>query len=125
MSRRHEIQIKRLERQVLTLTMENAELKDRLNDMGDDSEEEGSDEWRISQFNRNRAIEDQVSTIEEMDERVKDLYSEPEYIYERNPDTGQMYRREVGKHPSERVEIDTDGNPIPVQLELFDAKRGW
>ena len=125
MSRRHEIQIKRLERQVLTLTMENAELKDRLNDMGDDSEEERSDEWRISQFNRNRAIEDQVSTIEEMDERVKDLYSEPEYIYERNPDTGQMYRREVGKHPSERVEIDTDGNPIPVQLELFDAKRGW
>ena len=28
--------------------------------------EERSDEWRIEQFNRNRNVEDQVSTIEEM-----------------------------------------------------------
>ena len=117
---------KELKAKILELTMENSELKDRLKELGDDSDtEERSDEWRIEQFNRNRAMEDQVSTIEEMEESVKELFSEPEYIYERNPDTGQMYRREVGKHPSERVEIDTDGNPIPVQLELFDAKRGW
>ena len=33
-----------------------------------------SDEWRIMQFNRNRAVEDQVSTIEEMEQRVKDMF---------------------------------------------------
>ena len=31
------------------------------------------DEWRINQFNRNRAIEDQVSTIEEMESRVNEI----------------------------------------------------
>ena len=34
--------------------------------------EERSDEWRINQFNRNRSIEDQVSTIEELDKRISD-----------------------------------------------------
>ena len=29
--------------------------------------EERSDEWRINQFNRNRSIEDQISTIEELE----------------------------------------------------------
>ena len=31
------------------------------------------DEWRIDQFNRNRDIEDQVSTIEEMEKRVEEI----------------------------------------------------
>ena len=35
-----------------------------------------SDEWRIEQFNRNRAVKDQVSTIEEMVEKVKKLFKE-------------------------------------------------
>ena len=39
---------------------------------------EMNDEWRISQFNRNRPIEDQVSTIEEMEERVKEIKNELE-----------------------------------------------
>ena len=34
-----------------------------------------SDEWRIKQFNRNRAIEDQVSTIEEMEKRVDEIFN--------------------------------------------------
>ena len=34
-----------------------------------------SDEWRIEQFNRNRAPEDWVSTIEEMDEKVDKLFN--------------------------------------------------
>ena len=34
---------------------------------------EKDDEWRINQFNRNRAIEDQVSTIEEMESRVNEI----------------------------------------------------
>ena len=35
-----------------------------------------TDEWRIEQFNRNRAIEDQVSTIEEMESRVKEILND-------------------------------------------------
>tara|TARA_Y100001963_G_C6586148_1_gene355786 strand:- start:266 stop:655 length:390 start_codon:yes stop_codon:yes gene_type:complete len=34
-----------------------------------------SDEWRIEQFNRNRAPEDWVHTIEEMDEKVDKLFN--------------------------------------------------
>ena len=41
-----------------------------------------TDEWRIEQFNRNRAIEDQVKTIEEMEDKVKELFEEPKYVYE-------------------------------------------
>ena len=31
------------------------------------------DEWRIKQYNRNRSEEDQVSTIEELENRIKEL----------------------------------------------------
>ena len=40
-----------------------------------DIKEERSDEWRIDQFNRNRSIEDQVSTIEEMEKRVDEIFN--------------------------------------------------
>ena len=33
-----------------------------------------SDEWRIMQFNRNRAVEDQVNSIEEMETKVKEMF---------------------------------------------------
>ena len=36
---------------------------------------EKGDKWRIEQFNRNRAIEDQVSTIEEMEEKVDKIFN--------------------------------------------------
>ena len=36
---------------------------------------EMNDEWRISQFNRNRPIEDQVSTIEEMESKVDEIFN--------------------------------------------------
>ena len=35
--------------------------------------EERSDEWRINQFNRNRSVEDQVSSIEEMERRIDEI----------------------------------------------------
>ena len=35
--------------------------------------EERSDEWRIEQFNRNRSVEDQVSTIEELERRIDEI----------------------------------------------------
>jgi len=35
--------------------------------------EDRSDGWRISQFNRNRDKEDQVSTIEELEKRIDEI----------------------------------------------------
>ena len=35
---------------------------------------ERTDEWRIEQFNRNRPVEDQVRTIEEMDKKVEEMF---------------------------------------------------
>ena len=62
------------------------------------------DEWRIEQFNRNRAPEEQVSNIQEMSDRVSDLFPEKKkYIYE-SPDGGKtLYRREFGKSDKEKV----------------------
>ena len=37
--------------------------------------DERSDEWRIEQFNRNRSIEDQVSTIKELEEKVDEIFN--------------------------------------------------
>ena len=33
------------------------------------------DKWRVEQFNRNRAPEDQVSTIEEMEKKVNEIFN--------------------------------------------------
>ena len=41
----------------------------------DINNEERSDEWRIEQFNRNRDVEDQVSTIEEMEKKVNEIFN--------------------------------------------------
>tara|TARA_Y100000593_G_C4198266_1_gene280497 strand:- start:488 stop:835 length:348 start_codon:yes stop_codon:yes gene_type:complete len=114
--------------------MEKAELTDEVKRLGGDLESlvervpsaylnPRSDEWRIEQFNRNRAPEDQVHTIQEMSDRVSDLFSEPQYVYEKNPDTGQMYRREVGNY-DEKQEVDSKLNPLPEQLELFKDASG-
>ena len=62
---------------LVKLEMENAELKDMVLDLGGEYKEdteERSDEWRISQFNRNRAREDQVTTIEELEDKVTELF---------------------------------------------------
>ena len=69
---------------LLKLEMENAELKDVIEELGGNDRIPGlnktnvesirSDEWRISQFNRNRAREDQVTTIEELDDKVTELF---------------------------------------------------
>ena len=74
----------KLKKQVLELTMENAELKDMVLDLGGEykeSSDERTDEWRIKQFNRNRAPEEQVHSIQEMNDRVEDLFSD-KWIYE-------------------------------------------
>ena len=134
MSRRQEVRITELEQQVLKLEMEKAELTDEVKRLGGDLESlvervpsaylnPRSDEWRIEQFNRNRAPEDQVHTIQEMSDRVSELFSEPQYVYEKNPDTGQMYRREVGNY-DEKQEVDSKLNPLPEQLELFKDASG-
>tara|TARA_B100000287_G_C20245931_1_gene628046 strand:- start:173 stop:490 length:318 start_codon:yes stop_codon:yes gene_type:complete len=33
-----------------------------------------SDEWRIQQFNRDRLLEDRVSTIEELEEKIRKMF---------------------------------------------------
>ena len=38
-------------------------------------ESKRSDEWLIEQFNRNRSIEDQVSTIKELEEKVDEIFN--------------------------------------------------
>ena len=69
---------------LLKAEMENAELKDIIEELGGNDKIPGlnktnvesirSDEWRISQFNRNRAREDQVTTIEELEDKVTELF---------------------------------------------------
>ena len=55
---------------------EDLEMKpDFLETNFDINSNERSDEWRIEQFNRNRAIEDQVSTIEEMENKVDEIFN--------------------------------------------------
>ena len=39
----------------------------------EESSEERSDKWIINQFNRNRSVEDQVSTIEELEKRIDEI----------------------------------------------------
>ena len=150
MSRRQEVRITELEQQVLKLEMEKAELTDEVKRLGGDLESlvervpsaylnPRGDEWRIEQFNRNRAPEDQVHSIQEMSDRVEELFGEKvnpsavdgwevgpwegmvdtdednvTYIYE-SPDGGKtLYRRKM---------LDYDNRekmyPNPAQLELF------
>ena len=132
MSRRQEVRITELEQQVLKLEMEKAELTDEVKRLGGDLESlvervpsaylnPRSDEWRIEQFNRNRAPEDQVHTIQEMSDKVSDIFGDKgKYIYERNPDTGQVYRRDINNYDT-KVPVDCNLNPLPEQLELFNA----
>ena len=40
------------------------------------TENKNTDEFRISQFNRNRAPEEQVSTIKELEVKIKELFKE-------------------------------------------------
>ncbi len=54
------------------------------------------DHWLVQQYNRNRLPEDQVTSKEEIP-----------YVYEKNPDTNEVYRRKSGdKHENrERVSM--------------------
>lgn len=72
------------------------------------------DKWKIEQFNRNRAPEDQVKTIKEMNARVKEAFTK-KYIYE-SPDGGKtIYRRKFGE--SKQLELNFNDD---IQLELFE-----
>tara|TARA_Y100000593_G_C4121690_1_gene243017 strand:- start:24 stop:365 length:342 start_codon:yes stop_codon:yes gene_type:complete len=77
--------------------------------------------WRIEQFNRNRMVEDQVSTIEEMDNAIEEMKDAPvTYIYE-SPDNGKtIFRKIAGDYDSPRVEVDKYLNPLPQQLNIFE-----
>ena len=57
-----------------------------------------TDEWRIEQFNRNRAVEDQVSTIEEMEASMNKLF-----IYESPNGGNTVYRRVSGDYDNKEL----------------------
>ena len=73
--------------------------------------EKRSDKWRIDQYNRNRAIEDQISTIEELEEAIGKLKCEPK-IYERNPETQEVYERVRGDYITPRKKVITNKQRI-------------
>ena len=70
-----------------------------------------SDKWRIKQFNRHRGPEELVTTIEEMENRVEEIFKSEgkTYIYE-SPDGGKtIHRREFGEYDNrELISNDKD-----------------
>ena len=76
-----------------------------------------TDEWRIEQFNRNRAPEDQVHSIQEMSDRVQDMYKD-KYIFE-SPDGKTIFRRPMfSDDPKEKEEI-VDGKPTGRTFDMY------
>jgi len=66
------------------------------------------DDWLVAQYNRNRAQEDWVTSREEIP-----------YIYERNPDTGDVYRRRSGDSERELMTNDEFKSSIkPIKKNL-------
>ena len=82
---------------------------------------ERSDEWRIEQFNRNRAPEEQVHTIQEMSDRVSDLFPEKKkYIYE-SPDGKTIFRRPINDtNPKHKEEI-VNGKPTGRTFNQYNT----
>tara|TARA_Y100001973_G_C5201392_1_gene337967 strand:+ start:3031 stop:3780 length:750 start_codon:yes stop_codon:yes gene_type:complete len=78
-------------------------------------------QWKIDQFNRNRAPEDQVSTTEEMEEQVRSIFE--------SPDGGKtVYKRKFNDYSSrekmDQMSLFGEGEmeiaeSTPQQLELF------
>jgi len=60
----------------------------------------------------------------QLGKKIRNLFNEENniWIYERNPDTNQVFRRRPGAPIKSREEVDTKLNPIPEQLELFPFK---
>ena len=73
----------------LITTDEFAQLEDT-----DKSKNWDSDYWIVNQYNRNKTPEEQVKTKEEIP-----------HVYEKNPDTGQVFRRRIGDYDTPREEI--------------------
>jgi len=55
---------------------------------------EKEDEWLVKQYNRNRDAKDHVKSKDEIP-----------YIYEKNPDSGKVYRRKSGDYNSKRESV--------------------
>ena len=60
-----------------------------------------SEDWLVEQYNRNRKVEDHVNSREDIP-----------YIYERNPDSGEIFRRRFGDYESPRELI----NELPKKV---------
>jgi len=78
---------------------------------------EHGDEWRIEQFNRNRAPEDHVKTIEEMDKAVEELFNKDN---KESPEpVNNIY--EMIQNGFEQSEIDSLKQSV-LRLEMTNAE---
>ena len=67
-----------------------------------------SEDWLVEQYNRNRDPKDSVKTREEIP-----------YIFERNPDSGDVYRRKFGDKSSNREQVS-----MGVSERDYSGERG-
>ena len=75
-------------------------------DLRDTIEDGGG--WIVEQYNRNRDQKDWVKSIEEIP-----------YIYEKNPDTNEIYRRRSGDHDNGRERVS-----VGVVERDYSSERG-
>jgi len=94
--------------QVVISQDEFAELEDSkkisIHDLNDMSMKSNGSDWLVSQYNRNREVEDQVVSKEQIP-----------YIYERNPDTDEIFRRRSGGTHSSRELVKDSKSETAIQ----------
>ncbi len=61
-------------------------------------EDEKHDKWLVDQYNRNRLAEDQIENVNQ----IETGRSHDNYIYERNPDTNEVFERKSGDYKNRR-----------------------
>ena len=61
-------------------------------------EDKKHDRWLVDQYNRNRLAEDQIENANQ----IETGRSHDNYIYERNPDTNEVFERKSGDYKNRR-----------------------
>ncbi len=94
--------------QVVVSQDEFAKLEDSkkisIHDLNDMSMKSDNSDWLVSQYNRNREVKDHVVSKEQIP-----------YIYERNPDTDEIFRRRSGDVHSSRELVENFKKETAIQ----------
>tara|TARA_Y100000310_G_C20336508_1_gene647784 strand:+ start:311 stop:709 length:399 start_codon:yes stop_codon:yes gene_type:complete len=132
MSKLQDEYMDKLNLKVLKLEIENTELKKELRDLVErvpsvyltDNSAKFSGETHPDA--KHKSWDEIMPHKEWVDSWVKHNNENGEdnqkYIYERNPDTGQVYRRKYNDYDTPREPVDSQGNPLSKQMELFEDK---